>query len=281
MWKKYKIRAKQSKAENFLKKYKIRVLKFIVLLLNCTLGPPNLEVGVPPGSASEVFQTFGPVTFESYQTDRIFTRHCPSDWHKVALCISTNQRNDYLYNPQGFNMVMVSLACWVGKGVDIFDIKCKQQDKTTFEFFTTGLSARLSDRSLHREEQKKKIVKNNLTETLIVKNSIEPIFKRHKNDNFDGMCERALTFCRFFFYRSGHAIIDGIKPNLLQEGLLEGLALGESFSDLTAVFGVLDQVAHVEKLSFSLSFQIQFWHRNNPASWQTSWISVKRIQLIC
>ena len=30
---------------------------------------------------------------------------------------------------------------------------------TTFEFFTIGVSVRLSDRSLHREEQKK-IVKN-------------------------------------------------------------------------------------------------------------------------
>ena len=45
MWKKYKIHAEQSEAENFLKKYIIRALKFIVLLrLNCTLGPPNLEV---------------------------------------------------------------------------------------------------------------------------------------------------------------------------------------------------------------------------------------------
>ena len=42
------------------------------------------------GIASEkVFQTFGPWTFESYQTDRIFTRHCPSDWHQVALCSTT------------------------------------------------------------------------------------------------------------------------------------------------------------------------------------------------
>ena len=34
-----------SEVEIFLKKYKIRALKFIVLLLNCTLGPPNLRVG--------------------------------------------------------------------------------------------------------------------------------------------------------------------------------------------------------------------------------------------
>ena len=37
MWKKYKIHAKQSKAENFLKKYKIIAIKFIILLLICTL----------------------------------------------------------------------------------------------------------------------------------------------------------------------------------------------------------------------------------------------------
>ena len=34
----------------FLKKYKIRALKFIVLLLNCTLGPPNLGAGGGPGT---------------------------------------------------------------------------------------------------------------------------------------------------------------------------------------------------------------------------------------
>ena len=34
---------------------------------------------------------------------------------------------------------------------------------------------------------------------------------------------------------------------------------------------------HLEKLSF----QIQFWYRNNPASRQTIWILVKQIQLIC
>ena len=35
----------------FRKKYKIRDLKFIAMLLNYTLGPPNLRVGgaVPPG----------------------------------------------------------------------------------------------------------------------------------------------------------------------------------------------------------------------------------------
>ena len=56
--KKYKIDAEWIEAENFLIKYKIRALKFIVLLLNCTQGPPNLGVGAgpglgpPPGSAS-------------------------------------------------------------------------------------------------------------------------------------------------------------------------------------------------------------------------------------
>ena len=47
--------------KNFSEKYKIRALKFIVYLLNCILGPPNLEVRGgprlpgprgPPGSAS-------------------------------------------------------------------------------------------------------------------------------------------------------------------------------------------------------------------------------------
>ena len=48
----------EARLKIFLKKYKIRALKFIVLLLNCTLGPPNLGVGggsgpqAPPGSAS-------------------------------------------------------------------------------------------------------------------------------------------------------------------------------------------------------------------------------------
>ena len=32
-----------------LKKYEIRALKFIVLLLNCTLGPPNLGGQGGPG----------------------------------------------------------------------------------------------------------------------------------------------------------------------------------------------------------------------------------------
>ena len=52
-----KFHAERSEAEIFFKKYKISALKFIVLLLNCTLGPPNLEVGggpgPPPGSASD------------------------------------------------------------------------------------------------------------------------------------------------------------------------------------------------------------------------------------
>ena len=49
----------EAKLKIFLKKYKIRALKFIALLLNCTLGPPNLggqggprPPGPPPGSAS-------------------------------------------------------------------------------------------------------------------------------------------------------------------------------------------------------------------------------------
>ena len=79
----------------FFEKIKIRALKFIGLLLNCTLGPPNLGVRGTQAPADplvgepseKVYQTFGPVTFESYQTDRSFTRHCPSDWHKVALCL--------------------------------------------------------------------------------------------------------------------------------------------------------------------------------------------------
>ena len=57
---KEKFFAEQSKAENFLKKYKISALKFIILLLNCTLGPTNLGVRgarapgpLPLGSASE------------------------------------------------------------------------------------------------------------------------------------------------------------------------------------------------------------------------------------
>ena len=29
------------------------------------------------------------MTFESYQTNRIFTIHCPSDWHKVALWLNS------------------------------------------------------------------------------------------------------------------------------------------------------------------------------------------------
>ena len=36
--------------------------------------------------SEKIYQTFGPVSFKSYQTDRILTRHCLSDWHKVALC---------------------------------------------------------------------------------------------------------------------------------------------------------------------------------------------------
>ena len=41
----------EARQKIFLKKYKIRALQFIVLLLNCTLGPPNLGVGGggPPG----------------------------------------------------------------------------------------------------------------------------------------------------------------------------------------------------------------------------------------
>ena len=37
--------------------------------------------------SEKIYQTFGPVSFKSYQTDRILTRHCLSDWHKVALCL--------------------------------------------------------------------------------------------------------------------------------------------------------------------------------------------------
>ena len=37
--------------------------------------------------SEKIYQTFGPVSFKSYQTDRILTRHCLLDWHKVALCI--------------------------------------------------------------------------------------------------------------------------------------------------------------------------------------------------
>ena len=36
--------------------------------------------------SEKIYRTFGPVNFKSYQTDRILTRHCLSDWHKVALC---------------------------------------------------------------------------------------------------------------------------------------------------------------------------------------------------
>ena len=51
----------------FLKKYKIRALKFIVLLLNCTLGPPNLGVGgarapgapPPPDPLVEIYFDYG------------------------------------------------------------------------------------------------------------------------------------------------------------------------------------------------------------------------------
>ena len=39
---------------------------------------------------SQTNQTFGSVSFNSYQTDRILTRHCLSDWHKVALCNKTD-----------------------------------------------------------------------------------------------------------------------------------------------------------------------------------------------
>ena len=42
MWKKYNIDAEQSEAGNFFEKIKIRALKFIILLLNYTLGPPKL-----------------------------------------------------------------------------------------------------------------------------------------------------------------------------------------------------------------------------------------------
>ena len=37
--------------------------------------------------SEKIYQTFGPVSFKSYQIDRILTRHCLSDWHKVALCV--------------------------------------------------------------------------------------------------------------------------------------------------------------------------------------------------
>ena len=54
-----KLMPSEARLKIFLKIYKIRALKFIVMLLNCTLGPPNLRVGggarapgPPPGSAS-------------------------------------------------------------------------------------------------------------------------------------------------------------------------------------------------------------------------------------
>ena len=40
----------EARLKIFLEKYKIRALKFIVLLLNCTLGPPNLGVKWGPRS---------------------------------------------------------------------------------------------------------------------------------------------------------------------------------------------------------------------------------------
>ena len=43
----------------------------------------NWKITIP---SEKIYQTFGPVRFKSYQTDRILTRHCLSDWHKVALC---------------------------------------------------------------------------------------------------------------------------------------------------------------------------------------------------
>ena len=42
MSKKDNIDAEQSEAGNFFEKIKIRPLKFIILLLNYTLGPPKL-----------------------------------------------------------------------------------------------------------------------------------------------------------------------------------------------------------------------------------------------
>ena len=73
MWNKYKIDAEGSEAEKFSKKYKIRALKLLVMLLNCTLGPPNLKVGrgvapPPPGSASVV-------QFEKLEFNDCFTTH--------------------------------------------------------------------------------------------------------------------------------------------------------------------------------------------------------------
>ena len=49
------IYAEQSKAEIFLESLEIKVLKFISILLNCTVGPPNRGrgggSGYPVGSA--------------------------------------------------------------------------------------------------------------------------------------------------------------------------------------------------------------------------------------
>ena len=62
-----------------------------------------------------------------------------------------------------------------------------------------------------------------------------------------------------FFYRPGHAILDGIKPTIVSEGLLEGLALTESFADLAAVFGVLDQVSEYLNTRVNITFrQVDF-----------------------
>ena len=33
--------------QNFLEKLIIRAIKFIILLLNCTLGPPDCTIGIP------------------------------------------------------------------------------------------------------------------------------------------------------------------------------------------------------------------------------------------
>ena len=49
MWKKYQIHAKRSEAENFLKKYIIRALKFIVLILKLYTGASKFGCHGKPG----------------------------------------------------------------------------------------------------------------------------------------------------------------------------------------------------------------------------------------
>ena len=87
MWKKYNTDAERSEARNFFEKIKIRALKFIILLLNYTLGPPKLyswasksggQGGVrapgapPPGSASDV-DIIANFVFLKLQLSSLFT----------------------------------------------------------------------------------------------------------------------------------------------------------------------------------------------------------------